>query len=159
PLTVPDAPGARAPAAPVPLTDPGAGLPTFPSVPPDRQPTIVPPPEAVAPIRQLRIGPRSGGQFQIDTPSPNTLVLTGGIMLSINNVERVGIVDMAADSVVIWTKGNSDQFFQKLRSDQGNSTRESEFFLSGHVVIRATMEGQERVLRADQVYYDVSRNV
>ena len=73
----------------------------------------------------MRIGARNGRDFQIDTPNSNTLVLTGGIMLSVSNVEKLGIVDMAADSVVIWTKGNSQQFFQKLRSDQGDSTRAS----------------------------------
>src|SRR5262249_11709880 len=56
-------------------------------------------------------------------------------------------------------KEGGEQFFQNLQSGQGTSSREDEFFLSGNVVLRAGQGVEERVLRADELYYDVSRNV
>ncbi len=152
PLQLPD--------APTPATGPGAALPSLPSVPPEQQPAVVAPPPRVAPPRVLRIAPRTGQRFQMESiPGQNAILVTGGVILNVNNVERFGIIDMEADNVVIWTKGDSQQFFQNLQSGQGESSRESEFYLSGNVVLRSAIGTEERTLRADELYYDVGRNV
>ena len=140
--------------------DPTPGMPSVTPVAPPPAPPRPPTPAAPPPPRQLRIGPRSGRQFEISSdPEGKAIILTGGVILSISNVEKLGLIDIEADNVVIWTAGNSEQFFRNLNSPQGESSRESEFFLSGNVIIRAALDGQERIIRADQVYYDVRRNV
>lgn len=152
PLALPDA--VPAPAGPM------NGLPALPSIPPDQQPGLALPPPRPAPPRVLRIAPRTGRRFEMESiPGQNAVLITGGIILNVSNVERFGILDMEADNVVIWTKGDSQQVFQNLQSGQGESSRESEFYLSGNVVLRAGIGKEERTLRADELYYDVSRNV
>src|SRR5260221_11559226 len=111
-----------------------------------------------APPRIIRIAPRTGKRFEMESiADQNAILVTGGIIMTISNVDRFGILDLEADNLVIWTK--DQQFFQKLQSGQGESTRESEFYLSGNVILRSHVENEERVLRADRLYYDVSRNV
>src|SRR5205085_2422836 len=113
-----------------------------------------------APPRIIRIAPRTGRRFEMESVADqNAILVTGGIILNISNVDKFGILDIEADNLVIWARGDPQQFFQKLQSGQGESTRESEFFLSGNVVLRATVDHEERILRADQLYYDVGRNV
>ncbi|MFL5339372.1 MAG: hypothetical protein ACJ8F7_04315 [Gemmataceae bacterium] len=159
PVIVPAVATTRNASAQVPDQTPGEPplAPVMPFAPP---PAIVAPPIAPAPPRQLRIGPRSGRRFEIGSdPEQKSIVLTGGVILSISNIDKIGLVDIEADNVVIWTKGDSEQFLRNLNSPQGEHSRESEFYLSGNVVIRSAEEGEERVLRAEQVYYDVNRNV
>jgi len=157
---VPDGNGPMLPAPPVPSIDtiPG-GLPNFSTVPPTQQPKLMPNP-LPGPPRVLRLGPRYGRLFEIDTNlEQRAIVVSGGVILHISNVDRIGLIDIEADNAVIWTKDNPQQFFQNMQSASGESSRESEFFLSGNVVIRALVNNEERTLRAEQVYYDVNRNV
>ncbi len=130
------------------------------SVPIEQRPGVVAPPPPPAPPRVLRIAPRTGRWFEMESiAGQNAVLVTGGIILNVSSVDHFGVLDMEADSAVIWTKGDSQQFFQKLQSGQSESSRESEFYLSGNVVLRTGIGNEERVLRADQLYYDVSRNV
>lgn len=143
-----------------PATGPLQTLPGAPSVPLDQQPGFAGPAPPPAPPRVLRIAPRTGGRFEMESiASQNAVLVTGGIILSVSNVERFGILDIEADSAVIWTKGDSQQFLQNLQTGQGETNRESEFYLSGNVVLRMGTGKEERVMRADQIYYDVGRNV
>jgi hypothetical protein len=109
--------------------------------------------------------PRSAGQIHIQSfPAPNgesAVVVTGGVILTVRNVgERVGLLDIEADRVVFWTRGDTQKLFNNLRSPQGLEPNKSpEFYLAGNVEIREQSDRENRLLRADQVYYDVSRNV
>lgn len=134
-------------------------LPDFSTVPPGQQPALEPAPMP-GPPRVIRLGPRYGRLFEIDTNlEQRAILVSGGVILHISNVEKIGLVDIEADNAVIWTKDNPQQFFQNMQSVQGETSRESEFFLSGNVVIRTLVNNEERTLRAEQVYYDVNRNV
>src|SRR5262249_32967492 len=53
----------------------------------------------------------------------------------------------------------TQQVLNNMSTPQGHNTRESEFYLSGNVEIRQQSHGEARTLRADEVYYDVNRNV
>ncbi len=135
-------------------------LPHIPVAPTGPDHIFVPPTPTSAPPRILRIAPRTGKRFEMETLAEhNALLVTGGIILQILNVERFGILDIEADNLIIWARGDANQFWQNLQSGQGETSRESEFYLSGNVVLRAGREGEQRVLRADELYYDVSRNV
>lgn len=97
------------------------------------------------------------------TPLPNgeqAYIFTGGIILTVKGANNgPGLVDIEADQVVYWTRGNLQQGFGGLRSSQGQETRDGEFYLSGNVEIRTQQGPESRTLRADEVYYDVGRNV
>lgn len=136
------------------------GLPHIPVMPTGPDNIFVPPMAAPAPPRILRIAPRTGKRFEMETLAEhNALLVTGGIILQIMNVDRFGILDIEADNLIIWARGDANQFLQNLQSGQGETARESEFYLSGNVVLRAGREGEQRVLRAEELYYDVARNV
>lgn len=153
-------PPLQLPGAAPPMEGPFRALPGPAAVPFNEQPGIAPAPIPPAPPRVLRIAPRTGRRFDMESiAGQNAVLITGGIMLNVSNVDHFGVLDLEADSAVIWTKGDSQQLFQNLQSGQGESSRESEFFLSGNVVLRAGIGKEERILRADQLYYDVGRNV
>jgi hypothetical protein len=90
------------------------------------------------------------------------LLGTGGIILSVQGVgtgASAGLLDIEADQVVVWSRGNLQQLYGGLRSENGQSTREAELYLAGNVEIRSQNGPEARTLRADEVYYDVGRNV
>lgn len=207
PPMTPPAPGPYAP--PVPNAAAPALPPAVPAVPPaGPMPGSAPGPprtEAQGPPRQLRIVPRTSAPFQQQSiPLPNgeqALVVTGGVILTVRTAEHNGggLVDIEADRLVVWTKGNLQQLVQGLRSPEGQTTREVEFYLAGNVEIREQSNPQNpstpsagatprppgqpgpapapvslqaqskqerqktiqetRILRANEVYYDVNRNV
>lgn len=121
-------------------------------------------------------------------------VVTGGVILTVSNPQnRGGLIDIEADRLVVWTRGDTGQLFRDMRSERGSTTRSVEVYLAGNVEIRETSgsiapqrprrqprnpeearilrqqeergqpgrsDGLEnRVLRADEVYYDLGRNV
>ncbi len=70
------------------------------------------------------------------------------------------ILDIEADRLVVWTKGTGQNLVDGLSSPQGQTGRSYELYLSGNVELRIRSEKDlEQTIRADQVYYDVSRNV
>jgi hypothetical protein len=87
------------------------------------------------------------------------VVLTGGVILHVGVNESVGLLDIEADRLVFWTRGNTQQVLNNMGTPQGHAARESEFYLAGNVEIRQQSHGEARTLRADEVYYDVARNV
>src|SRR5262249_53241141 len=86
-------------------------------------------------------------------------VVPGGVILVIKNPNNTPLVDIEADRLVFWTRSNPQQLFGTLRTPQGQTSRDLEFYLAGNVEIRQQDQQGTRTLRADEVYYDVSRNV
>lgn len=158
------APGPPPPGPPPVPPLPGASPPAAPAPPPRRAPAAPPPGAAQAPLRQFSIAPRRGNTFEFlqlpTTPGgEQVFVVTGGVILTVRGVERVDLLDIEADRVVVWTRGSAQQLFDNLRRPEGETSRELEFYLSGNVEIRSRQGKEDRTLRADEVYYDVGRNV
>jgi hypothetical protein len=178
-------PGPKTPAQPTSGIVPPAVPPLVPSgTVPDpvtvgpNTPPPVPPPTKVAPepklppvieepLRRLSISPRSPGGFKTDVSKTapdgrTTIVLTGGAIITVRNAQGgIGLLDIEADRVVCWLKGVDTS---KLLGNNPTASREGEgqeieFFLSGNVEIRQSGLKDSRLLRADEVYYDVNRNV
>lgn len=117
--------------------------------------------------RRVQIAPRGAAPWQADIrqigPNEYAWILLGGITLIVEDPEGPGLVDISADRAVLWTRNvNAEQFFSRLEA--GQTTREDiEVYLEGHVQIRqralrGAQTGSERLLRADRVYYHLSRN-
>jgi hypothetical protein len=74
------------------------------------------------------------------------------------------VLDVEADNLVVWQKGGKTSDLVQAMQDsdgaqQGNE-REVEIYLSGNVVMRygAGSDPEDKVMRAEQVYYDVNKN-
>jgi hypothetical protein len=112
--------------------------------------------------------PRQGGTFEaqiIAEPIGNgekAIVITNGVIINVRSAPNAPLLDLEADRVVIWTKNaNPQDVMNNLQTPEGQTSNEFEFYLYGNVEIRQDApNGRERhVLRADEVYYDVNRNV
>jgi hypothetical protein len=165
----PDGPANSSPRAPdgsVPPSGPTRVPPGTPPVPPPSRATPPPPGKAASLTRNFHIAPRQGSTFQAKTysgPNGETIyVVTGGVILQVRNAPNVGMVDMEADRVVIWTKGNGEQLATNIQQPSGYNSNDLEVYLSGHLVIRQAPlinpKGEERTISADEAYYDVNRN-
>jgi hypothetical protein len=138
--------------------------------------------------RKISIQRRTDQLLQIKVfPAPTgekVGLVTGGVIVTVRDALGGVILDIEADRAVIWSRGETDQLFDQMRGPEGTNAREVEFYLAGHVELRtaatapakpgappgalpapntpgggATASAGERILRADQVYYDVQRNV
>jgi hypothetical protein len=145
------------------MPGPSAGpLPGAPPVP------VLPQAAAPGPPRQFSAVPRQGGTFDaivVNEPIGNgekAIVITGGVIINVRSAPNASLLDIEADRVVIWTKSADPQdVVNNLQTPEGQTSNEFEFYLYGNVEIRQDApNGRERhVLRADEVYYDVNRNV
>src|SRR5262249_21256739 len=144
-----------APPAPVP-----------PPLPPPSRPS--PPPRSKAPAglpRLYTVVPRKGKDFNFKIqPLENgeqAIIVTDRGILNVRNVPNVGLLDMEADRLVIWTQGGDPQQLMNSLRQEGHGGRDLEFYLAGNVEIRqeAPTAREKKTLRADEVYYDVNRNV
>jgi hypothetical protein len=166
-----------APVAP-PQPAPAAGGPPiqFPGVVPGVTNQFVGPagPGGLAGVaRNVTIQRRTDQPYQLKVfPSPTgekVAVVTGGVIVTVRDARGGVILDLEADRAVIWSRGETDQLFEQMNRPEGSNTREVEFYLAGHVELRsagqsapgsvAAKAAEERILRAEQVYYDVQRNV
>ncbi len=161
------APAAGPQPAPTPIPQPSlipsASPPGPTPLPPPSQPGAKPPPPPPGP-RQFSIAPRGAQGFDIKgEPLANgeqAITVTGGVIISVANLPGVGLLDIEADRLVVWTKGrDQQQLITNLQNSKGQSTNELEFYLSGNVEIRETDGPNLRILRADEVYYDINHNV
>jgi hypothetical protein len=153
-----------------------------------------PPPRALGPNpaapevpRAFSIMPRTGTAFPdariLETPDgKQALVVTGGLILIVRDVDKLGVIDIEADRAVLWSRGDSPVLLENLRKPEGGSSRELEVYMAGNVVMRQQdlpklppppVPGKPpppplppskrgittRVLTAEELYYDVSRNV
>jgi len=166
----PQGPGS-VPSPPMPQTPPGLISPPASSPGPapvvPQGPQMPPPtkPPDPAPLRQLSIKPRSSQPLQIEAKpqadGETAWIVTSGVILTVRNpTNKMGIIDMEADRLVVWTKGSPGSVMGNMKA-QGETkhSQETEFYLSGHVEIRNKGAKDTQVLRADEVYYDVGRNV
>jgi len=167
----PDGPANSSPRAPdgsVPPSGPTRVPPGTPPVPPPSKALPPPPAGKVVPARNFIIAPRQGGTFAFKKePGPNgesIWIVTGGVILQVRNVANVGMIDMEADRVVIWTKGSeADQLGTNIQRPSGHTSNDLEVYLSGHVIIRqaptVNVKNEQHTISANEVYYDVNRNV
>jgi hypothetical protein len=169
PPSFPDQTDGPPPAPGLPPT--GTPLPVIP-VPGASGPVPGPPPGLPGPPgppRTISIVARSARPYDVSsTMLPNgerATMLSGGIILTVRNVQRVGLVDIEADRLVIWSRGKDGQdLLNQMRTPEGGTSQEVEFYMEGNVEIRSSAQfGQrgkeERTLRAERVYYDVQRNI
>lgn len=154
----PVAPGAPPPLPPPsqpatrPLGSPGAGA------------TAPLPPSTQVPARQYSVSPRSSTGFDIKTETlpggEQAIIVTGGVILNVRNAPQLGLLDIEADRLVIFTRGqNPQQLINNLQGPTGESRNDLEIYLGGNVVIRHLFGTEVRTMRADEIYYDVRRNV
>jgi hypothetical protein len=155
----PDAspPGASGPPDPPPPTHargPSAAIPSIPG-----QPFLAP----VTPERQFTITPRTSagfkGPFTQIVNGERVYVILGGVILSVTGLDNSGVVDIEADSLTLWSRGDTGMDAINFNSPDGKTRREFEFYMAGNVEIREQNGKDVRTLRADEVYYDINRHV
>jgi len=137
---------------------PGAGVrpaqfvaPAGPAAP--KEPEEVPLPSVGT--RRLRVFPRTDARVQAQWfPNPaaseQVAVLTSGINLIVDGMPGFGSIDVAADRIVLWTKGTQPDLTGQVAQTEDTPL---EMYLEGNIVFR---QG-ERVIFADRMYYDVTR--
>jgi hypothetical protein len=115
-----------------------------------------------APGREFSIVGRTSAGFNPQSFSLNgetAIVITGGVILIVRTLDGSSLIDIEADKLVFWTKGNPQELLGNLSSQRGQRSKELEFYLAGDVQIRSHTGKEDRLLQADEVYYDVGRNV
>ncbi|MBV9121793.1 MAG: hypothetical protein JO112_00355, partial [Planctomycetes bacterium] len=140
--------------------------PPIPPVPPPNPPpaSAPGPPLAAAPRpeRHISIVPRtSAGLNARSFPMPNgetAWVVTSGVIITVRGLSGIALLDIEADRMVMWRRQGFPGFTGPNAS-QGQTTQEGEFYLAGNVEIREQNGPQSRKITADEVYYDVGRNV
>ncbi len=157
-----------APESAVPPSGPLRVPPDTAPLPPPSQATPPPSGKAVRVTPNFLVAPRQGGkdlQFR-KYPGPNgesIFIITGGVLLQVRNANRVGMIDMAADRIVIWTNNDATNLETNIQQQAGHSSNDMEVYLSGNVVIyqqpTVNPKGDQRTINADEVYYDVNRSV
>ena len=123
-------------------------------------------PTSETPERIIKVRPGTSQPF-----NPVKQLLPSGELVTIINSRVIVTItepltkkilfDMEADRIVIWDRGDrSSDPLSGLRAPQGQSTKSMEFYLAGNVQIRNQQAPNEvQILRAQEVYYDVGRNV
>jgi hypothetical protein len=139
--------------------------------PPQSRDMTIPPGAAVttpkAKPRVIRVAPRYGISSKINYDSlilPDGVrrtVFTGGWIINVTGDTPQDDIELAADEGVIWDRGmDMDAKFQPEGSSPSNGTKQTEFYLSGRVVIRTRPKLgplEIQTLRGSQIYYDVER--
>jgi hypothetical protein len=116
-----------------------------------------PPINAAATARRLRAFPRSSVPLNVKWfPSPSgnewIAVITSGVNLVIDGVDPAGPLDIAADRLVIWTRGQAQPDLDGSAAQAADVPLE--LFMEGNVIFR---QGQ-RVVEAANMFYDVPRS-
>jgi len=110
-------------------------------------------------IRRVRIFPRSAVSFSVQsfqskltTPPEQVWVLTGGINMIIEGGGRLGLIDLSADRMVVWTRTLQNGDFQP-DTVQSEDTP-FEVYLEENIVVR---QGRN-VIHAARAAYDAREN-
>ena len=106
--------------------------------------------------RRLRAFPRSSVPLAVRWfPSPSggewVAVITSGVNLVVDGVDPAGPLDISADRLVIWTRGQGQP---DLDGAAQSADTPLELYMEGNVVFR---QGQ-RVVEATSMFYDVPRS-
>jgi len=111
------------------------------------------------PGRTIETSPRYGRQISSKSevlPDKSTrTTVVGGIIVHVPGSGGVPEIEFAADNAVIW---------KKSKTDEPEARDEIEVYMSGNVIVRMSPKatgGQlvfEQTMRADQVYYDVTKS-
>ena len=112
---------------------------------------------ATAASRRLRAFPRSSVPLNVRWfPSPSggewIGVITSGVNLVIDGVDPAGPLDISADRLVIWTRGQGQPDLDGTGAQAADTPLE--LYMEGNVVFR---QGQ-RVVEAVGMFYDVPRS-
>jgi hypothetical protein len=187
-------PETQGPSGPPPQSAPGPPPPNGTAQPGGEE--TAPPPRALGPTptnpavpvvpRAFSIRPRTSSDYQsqiVDTlDGQQAMIITGGLILNVTNVDKVGILDIEADRAVIWSRGESRQLLENLRKPEGGMGHNIEVYMAGNVIMRQQdlpkplpppVPGKPlppppppnkrglitRTLTAEELYYDVHRNV
>jgi hypothetical protein len=118
---------------------------------------VVPQPQAATTARRLRAFPRSSVPLAIKWfPSPTgtewIAVITSGVNLVVDGVDPAGPLDISADRLVIWTRGQTQPDLDGSASQSPDVPLE--LYMEGNVIFR---QGQ-RVVEAASMFYDVPRS-
>ncbi|MBI3464467.1 MAG: hypothetical protein HY000_15645, partial [Planctomycetes bacterium] len=126
-------------------------------------PTIAPAqPAQPPPARRIRMYPRSSVKYQAEVirregpPPEHVAIVTGGVNVLIEGVEGFGTIDVQTDRMVLWTRATDAP--NVFGETQQSGDTPLEMYLEGNVVIRQGTGTTQRVIKADQVYYDVDDN-
>jgi hypothetical protein len=150
-------------AAPAPGASPPP--PVFSSTMPQPDP---PPGSPAKPPPHLSVRPRFGSDLQVEykpvEDGRTAVIVTGGVILLITTPgetpkDKAQAIDIEADRLVIWTRGNAQQLFGKMKSEQGSDNGAHELYMSGHVQMRTRSDKDIKTIHANELYYDVRRNV
>lgn len=137
-------------------------------------PTPLPPPSRAAPgvpgpavlegaSREYSVSPRTAGSFNVKMEpfgdNQQAIIVTGGVILTLRDVKGIGLLDLEADRLVIWTRNlNASQVIDGVKKSNNQSSRDLEFYLAGNVEIRQQSKKDSRIIRADEVFYDANRS-
>jgi lipopolysaccharide export system protein LptA len=152
-------------AAPAPGATPAPPPPVFSSTVPQPDP---PPGTPAKPAPHLSVRPRYGDKLDVDykpvADGWTAIIVSGGVITFIDKPgessrEKAQVIDIEADRLVIWTKGNAQQLVGNMSSKEGADNGAHELYLSGHVAMRTRGEKDIKTVRANELYYDVRRNV
>jgi hypothetical protein len=152
--------------------------PTPAPLPPPSRPTPPRPGPPAGQPRNYAILPRRGPiNITIGPAGPDGLqpaIVTGGVILLVRNAPNIGLIDLEADRLVIWSRnGNAQELVTGMQRPEGENSNELEFYLAGNVELReqpvqrrpptfvapGAPPVEQRTIRADELYYDVNRNV
>jgi hypothetical protein len=126
-------------------------------------------------LRKIKFGQRGAAQPNVQfVNGPNgeqTAVVTGGVKVLISTEDKLNtLIDIEADQLVIWLTDGKPQELADAISDSGltqSSDRQTEIYLTGNVEIRYGAGGlknpdgtplEDKIMRAQRVYCDLSRN-
>ena len=142
-------------------------LPDFPEESTSKQP-VTPAPAPVPPRARptFTLAPRSGSSgfnsipMQVPGyPDLHAEVFTEGVILNVQNAPGGGSLDMEADRLVIFTRGDDPQDrYRRAGQPIGSKDGFLQFYLAGNVEIRTKNNKDERKLTATEVFYDVNRS-
>ena len=158
-------------------------VPTVPAQPPPPSPPAPPPffgpgstkpivPGATAKPKQISIRPRSSEGLNVKTyvlPNGETVyVVSQPVIVWVKNpTNKMDVLDVEADRMVFWTRGDGKKTFDNMRGP-GETSQHIELYMAGNVELRTetvvdekTKTGKEekKTLRCNELYYDVERNV
>lgn len=90
------------------------------------------------------------------------ILFTGGVIVSVESLDKTERTEFATDDAVIWYRGAEDARTPNGFTTLGDGRSSTEVYLSGNVVIR-TRHGAPgsptvQTLRAKEVYYDAENN-